>query len=77
MSKYIKPTITLVGTATASGATSSCSSSTVDSKELVDILLSMGFDLNAVFNTAEGCTQPADMFEQYCKFSSAIQVFTS
>lgn len=77
MSKYIKPTITLVGTATASGATSTCSSSTVDSEELKSILLSMGFDLTQVFNMVENCTQPAEMFEQYCKFSSAIQVFTS
>ncbi len=77
MSKYIKPTIVLATAGTASGAASSCSSSTTDSEELKDILLSMGFDLTKVFNTLEGCAQPADMFEQYCKFSSAIQVFTS
>lgn len=77
MSKYIKPTIVLAAANTARGAASSCSTSSDDAKELKDILLSMGFDITKVFNSLEGCEETADMFEQYCKFSSAIQVFTS
>ncbi len=76
MSKYIKPTITLAATTAASGATSSCSSSTVDAKEIMAILESMGYDIENAFGMIEGCGEPV-MFEDYCKFSSSIQIFYS
>ncbi len=76
MNKYTKPTIALVASGTASGAASTCSSSTVDAKEIKNILLSMGYDLDKAFNALENCAEPV-MFEEYCKFSSAIQVFFS
>ena len=76
MSNYIKPTISLVASRTSGGAASSCSTSTTDAKEIKDILVSMGYNLDYAFNAVEGCTEPV-MFEEYCKFSSSITVFNS
>ncbi len=76
MSKYIKPTISLVNSVAAAGAASSCSTSTSDAKEIKDILLSMGYDLETAFGAIENCKDPV-MFEEYCKFSSSIQIFFS
>ena len=45
-------------------------------KEIKDILISMGYDLNTAFGIAEGCPDTV-MFEDYCKFSSSIQIFFS
>lgn len=78
MSKYIKPTISLVSAGTALASTSSCSSSKADAELVASILTAMGFtgDFNQAFSTDESCVFPIDM-EGYCKFSSAIQVFFS
>jgi hypothetical protein len=59
-----------------SALTSSCSSSTEDAKLVKDILISMGYDPSKAFSSYEPCEQPFD-FEDYCKFSSGIQVFFS
>lgn len=76
MSKYIKPTISLVSSGTASLAASSCSTSTSDAKEIKDILISMGYDINKAFGIMEDCQEQV-MFEDYCKFASSIQIFFS
>lgn len=76
MSKYIKPTISLVASGTATAAASTCSTSTTDANEIKDILISMGYDINNAFSAGEDCIEPV-MFEDYCKFSSAIQIFFS
>lgn len=75
MSKYTKPTVSLVALS-ANAAAASCSNSTVDANELKDILISMGYDITAAFGAHEGCDEPV-MFEDYCKFSSSISVFVS
>ena len=77
MSNYIKPTISLVASRTSGGAASSCSTSTTDAKEIMDILVSMGYDPNNAFGTLEGCPEQVVLYEDYCKFSSSIQVFYS
>lgn len=78
MSKYIKPTIMLSATGASNVAASSCSTSTEDAMEIKNILESMGYDINSgkAFGVAEGCTEPI-LFEDYCKFSSSIQIFFS
>ena len=78
MSKYIKPTISLVGnTGIATASASSCSASTADAKLVEQILKDMGFsDVSQAFGTLENCAIPIDI-EGYCKFSSSIQVFFS
>ena len=76
MSKYTKPTVSLISLNANAVAASNCSSSTADAKEIKDILESMGYDLTQAFNASENCAQPV-MFEDYCKFSSSIQVFYS
>lgn len=76
MSKYIKPTVSLLSLNANAAAASSCSTSTEDAKEIKDILISMGYDINNAFSTMEPCTEQV-MFEDYCKFSSSIQVFFS
>ncbi len=76
MNKYIKPTISLVASGTSSAAASSCSTSTTDAEEIKKILISMGYDINEAFSAMESCVQPV-MFEDYCKFTSSIQIFFS
>ena len=76
MSKYIKPKISLVSLNATTAAASNCSTSTTDAKEIEDILISMGYNSELAFGMYEGCTDPV-MFEDYCKFSSSIQVFYS
>lgn len=76
MSNYIKPTISLVASRTSGGAASSCSTSGADAKEIKDILISMGYNMDLAFNAMENCAEPV-MFEEYCKFSSSITVFGS
>ena len=76
MSKYIKPSVILLDVGASNVAASSCSTSTEDAKEIKDILISMGYDLNTAFGIAEGCPDTV-MFEDYCKFSSSIQIFFS
>ncbi len=76
MNKYIKPAIKLLESGTTSAATSSCSTSTTDAKEIMDILKDMGYDSSNAFGMVEGCSEPV-MFEDYCKFTSSIQVFFS
>lgn len=75
MSKYTKPTVSLIAL-NANAATNNCSNSTVDANELKDILISMGYDINKAFGMTEPCEEQV-MFEDYCKFSSSISVFTS
>ncbi len=77
MSKYIKPTISLVGnTGIATASASSCSASTADAKLVEQILKDMGITASQAFGTSENCQVPVPI-EGYCKFSSSIQVFFS
>ncbi len=76
MSKYIKPTISLMSLSATAGAASNCSTSTADANEVKDILISMGYDLDNAFGQYESCTEKV-LFEEYCKFSSSIRIFTS
>ena len=76
MSKYIKPTVSLISLNAASAATSSCSSNKADAEMVKDILISMGYDPKNAFSSYEPCSEPFD-FEDYCKFSSGVQVFFS
>lgn len=76
MSKYTKPTISLISLNATSAVASSCSSSTTDAEMIKDILISMGLDPSKAFSSYEPCSEPFD-FEGYCKFSSSIQVFFS
>lgn len=77
MSKYIKPTISLLNTGVSPASASSCTSSTTDAKLVEQILKDMGFsDVSQAFASSEPCTFSVDI-EGYCKFSSSIQVFFS
>ncbi len=76
MSKYIKPTISLLPLSANAAAASSCSTSTTDAKEILAILKDMGYDVNNAFGIGEGC-QEEIIFEDYCKFTSSIQIFYS
>lgn len=76
MSKYTKPTVSFISLNANAAAASSCSTSTADAKEIKDILISMGYDMNNAFGAFEGCEEPV-AFEDYCKFSSSIQIFFS
>ena len=76
MSDYIKPSVMLVSAGALNAAASSCSTSSEDAKQIKDILISMGYDMNKAFGVVENCTEPV-MFEEYCKFSSSIQIFFS
>ena len=76
MSKYTKPTISLISLNATTAAASSCSTSTTDANEIKDILISMGYDMNNAFGAYENCTEVV-AFEDYCKFSSSIQIFFS
>lgn len=76
MNKYIKPTISLVASGTTTASASSCSTSTTDAEEIKNILISMGYDINQAFGFMEDCEEQV-MFEDYCKFTSSIQIFFS
>lgn len=76
MSKYIKPTISLLSVGTNAVAASTCSTSTTDAKEIMDILKDMGYSEEFAFGAGEGCQEPV-VIDDYCKFSSSIQVFFS
>ena len=77
MNKYTKPTLQIVSPGTAGGVASSCSTGTVDAKEIMNILISMGYDPDKAFGMTEAsCTEPVT-FDDYCKFSSGITVFYS
>lgn len=76
MSKYIKPTISVLNASAVSAATSSCSGSTVDAKEVLDLLYAMGYDPKQAFSAVDPCEQPVE-FVDYCKFTSGVQVFYS
>lgn len=75
MSNYSKPTVSLIAL-NASSVPANCANSTADAKEILDILAAMGYDLDKAFGMTEQCDQPVT-FEDYCKFSSTIRVFTS
>lgn len=76
MSKYIKPTISLLPLNANAAAASSCSTSTTDANEIMDILKEMGYDIPNAFGMGEGCQEEV-IFEDYCKFTSSIQIFFS
>ncbi len=79
MSKYIKPTISLVGDAGIATVSASCSTSTTDAQLIKQILQMMGYtsaDYPQTFGANEPCAIQLEI-EGYCKFSSAIQVFNS
>ena len=78
MNKYTKPTLQIVTPGTAGGVASSCSTGTVDAKNLMEILYSMGYDPDKVFGMMEqSCSEQPVTFDDYCKFSSGITVFYS
>ncbi len=76
MSKYIKPTISLLSLNASAASASSCSTSTTDAKEIMAMLKDMGYDESTAFGMVESCENPV-MFEDYCKFTSSIQIFFS
>lgn len=76
MNKYVKPTISLLSAGANTRATSSCTTSKEDAKEFLGILESMGVNPDTAFGTIEGCREPI-LFEDYCKFTSTIQIFFS
>ena len=76
MNKYVKPTISLLSAGANTRATSSCTTSKEDAREFLAMLESMNIDLDTAFGTIEGCQKPI-MFEDYCKFTSGIQIFFS
>lgn len=76
MSKYIKPTISLLSIGTSSASASTCTTSTVEANEIIEILNAMGIDQSQAFGLGESCWQTVD-FADYCKFTSGIQVFFS
>lgn len=76
MSKYTKPTISLISLNSTSAVASSCTSSTADAELVKEILVSMGYDPSKAFSSYEPCSEPFD-FEDYCKFTSGVQVFFS
>ncbi len=76
MNKYIKPTITLLNSGTASAAASTCSTSTTDATGVLEILEEMGYNHENAFAPTESCPDPID-WENYCKFTSGIQIFFS
>ena len=76
MSKYTKPKVSFISLNANAAAASSCSSSTADAEMVKEILISMGYNLDYAFGMYEGCIEPVT-FEDYCKFSSSIQVFFS
>lgn len=75
MNKYIKPTITLLNAGTTTAAASNCSTSTTDANRVLEMLEEMGYDKSKAFATGE-CESPV-VWEDYCKFSSGIQIFFS
>lgn len=76
MSKYIKPTISLLSIGTSTAAASTCTTSTAEANEVLEILNAMGVDHSQAFGMGESCWEPV-VFENYCKFTSGIQVFFS
>ena len=76
MSKYTKPTISLISLNSTSAVASSCTSSSADAELVKEILISMGYNYENAFSSYEPCSEPFD-FEDYCKFSSGVQVFFS
>lgn len=76
MNKYIKPTITLLNAGTTTAAASSCSTSTTEAKEIEAMLKDMGYTSENAFSATEPCSEPV-VIEDYCKFTSSIQVFFS
>lgn len=75
MSNYSKPTLSLIALSSSS-VPANCANSTADAKEILEILKDMGYDLDKAFGSTEHCEQEV-MFDDYCKFSSTIRVFTS
>lgn len=76
MSKYIKPTISLLSLNANAAAASTCSTGTVEAKEIMAMLEDMGYTEATAFAAGEGC-QDAVVIEDYCKFTSSIQIFFS
>ncbi len=76
MNKYVKPTISLLSSTANSKFPTSCNTSKEDADMVLDVLASMGINPDNVFGLTEGCQEPF-MFEDYCKFTSSIQVFLS
>ena len=77
MSKYVKPTISLLSTGTASAVASTCSTDTEEANTIKEILWSMGYDANNAFGMYEDTCIEKVEFADYCKFSSSIQIFYS
>ena len=72
MSNYIKPTISLVSTASGARGVASCQ--TQLSRADTELILSIvGTDIDKAFATGEACVVPVP-FEGYCKFTSTEYV---
>ncbi len=76
MNQYTKPTLSLLSLSANSGATSTCATSTTEAKDVMDFLIIMGADEENAFAPAESCSFPIE-YENYCKFTGAVQVFFS
>jgi len=76
MSKYIKPTISVLNANAVSNSTSSCSGSSTDAKAVIDMLVQMGYDPKNCFSMYETCIDQIT-FVDYCKFTSGVQIFYS
>ena len=74
MNKYIKPTISLLSTEGLSNLPTSCATSGNAAKDVLDLIKDMGVSPEMVFGVAESCMVS---FDDYCKFTYAIQVFLS
>ena len=78
MSKYTKPTNSVLNANAVSNSTSSCSGSTTDAKAVIEMLYSMGYDPDKCFGMAEyQCAEQPVTFMDYCKFTSGVQIFYS
>ena len=78
MSKYTKPTISVLNANAVSGSTSSCSGSSTDAQAVLKMLEDMGYDLNTCFGAYDGSACPTPItFVDYCKFTSGVQIFYS
>ena len=66
MSKYIKPTISVLNANAVSSSTSSCSGSSTDAQAILKMLEDMGYDLNTCFGAYDGSACPTQVpFEDH------------
>ena len=76
MNQYTKPTLSLYKLNTNTGATSTCATSTTQAKDVVGFLEFMGVSQENAFTGEDHCLTEIE-YENYCKFTGAVQVFFS